>query len=174
MCSLVGKCDKLKCQLQLSRNDHVMKLLDNVTCTKGTTACNCQVTGTLPTQVRKLPWSSLGGLKVCVGKGVFGKCYLVEIGPINACLKVFRSESKYSSTFFNEIWMLLQLSHCNVPWLYGVQYDIKHTKAIIMSYHHFMGVMNPPLYIVHLKEMNFMRKYSTLIGKTYLQVEQLP
>ena len=55
-----------------------MKLLDNVTCAKGTTACNRQVTGILPTQVRKLPWSSLGGLKVCVGKSVFGtlKCYL--------------------------------------------------------------------------------------------------
>ena len=139
MCSLVRRCDKLKCQLQSSRNDHVIKLLDNVTCTKGTTACNRQVTGTLPTQVRKLPWSSLSGLKVCVGKGVFGKCYLVEIGPINACLKIFRSESKYSSTFFNEIRMLLQLSHCNVPWLYGVQYDVKHPKAIAMLYHPFCG-----------------------------------
>lgn len=133
------KCDELKCQLQLSRNDHVTKLLDNVTCTKGTTVCNRQVTKTLPTQVRKLTWSSISGLKVCVGKGVFGKCYLVQIGPINACLKVFRSESKYSNTFFNEIRMLSQLSHNNVPWLYGVQYDIKHPRAIAMSYHPFCG-----------------------------------
>ena len=89
-------------------------------------------------------------------------------------LKYFDLKANIQVHSLNIIRMLLQLSHCNVPWLYGVQYDIKHPKAIAMSYHHFVGVMNPPLYIVHLKEMNFMRKYSTLIGKTYLQVEQLP
>ena len=78
-----------------------MKALDNVTCTKGTTVCTREVMVTLPTQVRKITWSSLSSEKVCVGKGVFGKCYFVEIAwaNFNACLKVFRSEGKYSNTF---------------------------------------------------------------------------
>ena len=36
--------------------------------------------------------------------------------------------------------MFLQLNHNNIPWLYGVQCDIKHPRAIIaMSYHPLCG-----------------------------------
>ena len=34
-----------------------------------------------------LTWSSLSDLKVCMGEGVFGKCYLVQIGLIMHALK---------------------------------------------------------------------------------------
>lgn len=58
---------------------------------------------------------------------------------------------KCSNTLIIEIWMLLQLSHTNVPWLYGVQYDVKHSgnSHVILSI--LLGVTNLPLYIVHLK-----------------------
>lgn len=118
------------------------KALPTATCTKGTTACTRQVTVRLPMQVRKLEWETLAsgtGEKVCLGKGVFGTCYFIQIGPINACLKVFRSERKYLNTLFNEIQILLKLNHQNVPWLYGVCYNLKHPRAIAMSYHSFCG-----------------------------------
>ena len=85
------KNDKLRYQLQLPRNDHVTKPLGTATCTRGTTACTREIVMTLPTQVRKITWQSnwLNDEKVCLGKGVFGKCYLVQIGPVSACLKVF-------------------------------------------------------------------------------------
>ena len=63
------------------------KELPTVTCTKATTACTRQATVRLPTQVRKLEWGTLTsgiGEKVCLGKGIFGTCYFVQIGPINA------------------------------------------------------------------------------------------
>ena len=78
------------------------KALQTTTCTKGTIACTRQVTVRLPMQVRKLQWETLApgiGEKVCLGKGVFGICYFFQIGPINACLKMFRSERKYSNIF---------------------------------------------------------------------------
>ena len=116
-----------------------MKPLGTVTCTRGTTACTREITMTLPTQVRKITWLSKwsNDEKACLGKGVFGKCYLVQIGPISACLKVFRSERKYSNTFFNEVRMLMQLNHNNIPWLYGVVNT--GPRAIAMSYHSFYG-----------------------------------
>lgn len=70
---------------------------------------------------------------------MFGKCYCVRIGPINACLKIFRFESKYANTFFNKIHTLIQVSHKNIPWLYGMCYDAKHPRAIAMTYHPFCG-----------------------------------
>ena len=80
---------------------------------------------TLPTQVRKITWLSnwVNDEKACLGKGVFGKWYLVQIGPVSACLKVFRSERKYLNTFYNEVQILMQLNHNNIPWLYGVCYQ---------------------------------------------------
>ena len=78
------------------------KALPTTTCTKGTTACTCQVTVRLTMQVRKLEWEILApgiGEKICLEKGIFGTCYFIQIGPINASLKVFRSERKYSNTF---------------------------------------------------------------------------
>ena len=142
--------------------------LDNVTCTKATTVCTRQVTVTLPPQVRKLTWSSVSGGKVYVGKGIFGKCYFVQIGPINACLKVFRSEVKYSNIFYNEIRMLTQLSHKNVPWLYGVIYNVKHPRAIAMSYHPFCGGNESTTVHTALKSSKFHEKVKQTDWKTIL------
>ena len=149
-------------KLQLSRKDHVTKESDRVTCTKGTTICTRNVTVRLPTQVRKLSWTALKfkDEKVCLGKGVFGKCYCVRIGPINACLKIFRSKSKYANTFFNEIRMLMQVSHENIPWLYGMCYDAKHPRAIAMTYHPFCGGSESATVHAALKTSKFHDKVS--------------
>ena len=118
-------------------------MLGSTTCTRGTTAYTGvrEITMTLPTQVRRITWlpSWINDKKVCLGKGVFGKCYLIQIGPVNACLKVFRSERKYSCTFYNEVRISMQLNHNNIPWFYGVCYNTEYPRAIAMSYHSFRG-----------------------------------
>lgn len=138
-----------------------MKPLGTATCTRGTTACTREISVTLPTQVRKIAWLSiwLNDGKACLGKGVFGKCYLVQIGPVSACLKVFRSERKYSNTFYNEVQILMQLSHNNIPWLYGVCYDATYPRAIAMSYHSFRGGNKSVTIHIALKATQFKVPY---------------
>ena len=69
---------------------------------------------------------------------------------------------------FNEIRMLTQLSHKNVPWLYSVCYDIKHPRAIAMSYHPFCGANESTTVHTALKENKFHEKIKPIYWKTIL------
>jgi len=40
---------------------------------------------------------------VFLGSGVFGKCYLTQLGPMKVCVKVYNADRKYAETFFNEV-----------------------------------------------------------------------
>lgn len=112
----------------------------SLSCTKGTTI-HCQtVPSLLPTNIRKLSWSDVYlHDKKYLGEGVFGKCYCVTLGSLKTCLKVFRNEKKYANLLYNEVRILSQLCHENLPWIFGVCYDVENPKAIVMSHHPFCG-----------------------------------
>lgn len=44
-----------------------------------------------------------------LGKGAYAKCYHGTVGPLNACIKVFRKGPQYMASFTNEAYIL---SHC--------------------------------------------------------------
>lgn len=56
-----------------------------------------------------------------LGKGVFGKCLHTKLGPHEVCVKVFNNADNSSSChFYNEVCMLSELCHPQLPWLYGI------------------------------------------------------
>ena len=71
-----------------------------------------------------------------LGKGVFGKCFRGKLANLDVCIKVFREEEMYQSTFAVEATLLSQCCHANFPWLYGAVF---HPKAIIISLHAVEG-----------------------------------
>lgn len=97
----------------------------------------------LPADVRRLPWSVIQSctkvLRILLGKGAFGKCYLTQLGPMQVCVKVYHSEKKYANTFFNEVRILCTLVHSNLPLLLGIYNTVKHPRIMVMSYHPFDG-----------------------------------
>ena len=74
-----------------------------------------------------------------IGSGTFGTCYLANLGPLKCCKKVHRSEPQWLSYFYNELAMLMQLCHENLPFLYGAYVQENHPKSILMSLHLFAG-----------------------------------
>lgn len=68
-----------------------------------------------------------------LGSGVFGKCFLGQLGPLKVCIKVHRREEKYEAYFPREASVLSQLCHSNLPYLYGVSEGTY--KIILMSFH---------------------------------------
>lgn len=72
-------------------------------------------------------------------RGTFGTCYLANLGPLKCCKKVHRSEPQWLSYFYNELAMLMQLCHENLPFLYGAYVQENHPKSILMSLHLFAG-----------------------------------
>ena len=105
--------------------------------TTASTSCATKASG----NIIKYPSYSLEGLRViercslhvnkqCIGRGVFGKCYLGKMAHIQVCVKVYRKG--YEECFPAESHILLQCNHVNLPWLYGV---VCNPKAIIMSFH---------------------------------------
>ena len=75
---------------------------------------------------------------VIVGKGIFGKCIQVKLGPLNVCLKVINGKDYSSrSHFHSEVYMLSQFCHPNLPWLFGIGYN--PIKIIAMSCFTYCG-----------------------------------
>ena len=85
------KCSSLTQKINLRcRAQHLL------TCTKATTAFNSHmVSMDLPTDVRTLTWfvvqQCIEASCVFLGQGVFGKCYLTQLGPTKVCVKVYRA-----------------------------------------------------------------------------------
>lgn len=69
----------------------------------------------------------------CIGKGVFGKCYIGKLGHIDVCVKAFRKH--FESALNVEAHLLSQCCHKNLPWLYGVVMEDRSLKVIVMSFH---------------------------------------
>lgn len=69
----------------------------------------------------------------CIGKGVFGKCYMGRLAHLEVCVKVFRKG--YENAFPAEAHILLQCNHNNLPWIYGAVMEENSPRAIIMSFH---------------------------------------
>ena len=97
---------------------------------------------------------------VFIGKGVFGKCYLTQLGPIKVCVKVYHADRKYAESFFNEVRILHMLVHDNLPLLLGVNNICKHPKMTVMSYHPFNNQMesltvHASLKTAHLTKSNW-------------------
>lgn len=84
----------------------------------------------IPPGVRIFSNESVGS--AVIGRGTFGTCFLANLGPLR-CKKVHRSEPKYLSYFYNELSMLMQLCHENLPFLYGAYVQ----GSILMSLHLF-------------------------------------
>ena len=74
------------------------------------------------------PEEQYQSIQVYLGKGVFGKCYLTQLGPTKVCVKVYYAQRKYSETCCNEVWTLHKLVHNTLPLLLGVFNSCKHPK----------------------------------------------
>ena len=105
----------------------------HLTCGTRATNSNLKQFHQLPPDVRRLSASDLHIIPHCVGKGAYGKCYFANIAQIQVCAKVFRSDD----TFNNEVYMLSQCCHENIPWIYGIAFT--DSKIIIMSRHSVNG-----------------------------------
>ncbi len=122
----------------------------------------------LSSQVRHLTWASLHVMskdRVFLGKGAFGKCYCINMGPMKSCIKVFRPESKYANLFYNDVRMLAVLCHENLPWLYGVCNEAKHPRIIAMSHHSFCGNTGSSTVHVALKSEELFDQLNTSCWK---------
>ena len=75
-----------------------------------------------------------------LGKGVFGKCYLGSVGPLQACVKVLRKGQQYEASFINEVNVLSQCCHPNIPLLFGTMTTCAGYKCLLMSFHGISGV----------------------------------
>ena len=52
---------------------------------------------------------------VILGKGMFSKCFLGTVGPLNeVCIKVIRNGSVYQKSFYNEVNILSTCCHSNI------------------------------------------------------------
>ena len=74
------------------------------------------------------------------GKGVFGKCYLGSVGPLQACVKVLRKGQQYEASFINEVNVLSQCCHPNIPLLFGIMTTSAGYKCLLMSFHGINGI----------------------------------
>ena len=72
-----------------------------------------------------------------IGRGSFGTCYFAKLGPLQVCKKVHHSEPKMIGYFYNEVTMLQNLCHENLPILFGACVQEHHPKCILMSMHSF-------------------------------------
>lgn len=72
-----------------------------------------------------------------LGHWAFGKCFMGYVGPIKACVKVFRPEKECEAYLPREASFLSQFCHRNLPFLYGIC-DGTY-KIIVMSFHGYNG-----------------------------------
>ena len=72
-----------------------------------------------------------------IGRGMFGVCFLAKLGPLKCCKKVHSSEPKFLGFFYNELLMLKELCHENLPYLFGAYIRDDGQKSILMSLHLF-------------------------------------
>jgi len=71
-----------------------------------------------------------------LGEGVYGKCFKGKVAHLSVCIKVFREQAVYQSSFPIEATLLSHCCHTNLPWLYGAVF---HPKALVISLHDFEG-----------------------------------
>lgn len=90
----------------------------------------------LPPGVRVFEDEPAGSVEI--GRGTFGVCFLAKLGPLICCKKVHRPEPKLLSFFYNELSMLKELCHENLPYLYGAYIQDDGQKSILMSAHLFI------------------------------------
>ena len=67
-----------------------------------------------------------------LGHGMFAKCFLCSVGPLKACIKVF----KYSidDCFNNEANILMKCCHQTISYLFGVCLERRY-KMMVLSFH---------------------------------------
>lgn len=101
-------------------------------------SCNMPINHyTIPKSVKRIACKDLKVSKEdFLGKGVYGKCFSGKIAHLSVCVKAFREQSVYKSTFALEATLLSQCCHANLPWLYGAVF---HPKAIVISLHVIEG-----------------------------------
>lgn len=80
-----------------------------------------------------------------LGRGVFGKCYYGSAGPQFVCVKVFRKDVIYSSSYNNEAYMLSQCCQQNIPFLFGLLSTFNGYKCLLTAVHNIDGTS----YTVH-------------------------
>ena len=75
-----------------------------------------------------------------LGKGVFGKCYFGSVGPQSACIKIVRKGPQFEASFTNEVYVLSQCCHPNIPLLFGIMTTSAGYQCLLMSFHGIDGV----------------------------------
>ena len=75
-----------------------------------------------------------------LGQGVFGKCFMGSVGPLNACVKVLRKGLQFDATFANEANILSQCCNSYIPLLFGIMTTMAGYKCLLMSFHGIDGV----------------------------------
>ena len=84
-------------------------------------------------KVRKILRAEIHVSKGCIGRGVFGKCYIGRLSHIQVCIKAFRKG--FEQAFPSEAHILSQCSHENLPWIYGIIEEEGIPRSIVMSFH---------------------------------------
>ena len=75
-----------------------------------------------------------------LGKGVFGKSYFGSVGRQSACAKALRKGPQFEASFTNEVYILSQCCHPNIPLLFGIMTTSAGYKCLLMSFHGIDGV----------------------------------
>ena len=128
-----------KCTTLILKTQDVLS--DHTASTRRTkpTEILCVRTNIDTTSLRKITRKELHVEKQILGRGMFGRCYLARLGPLQVCVKVFRREKQYVSTFAMEALLLSKLCHENIPWLHGIVSENTVPKMIIQSFHGING-----------------------------------
>ena len=88
------KCTTLILKTKGVLSDHTAS-----TCRTKPTETLCVRANIDTTSLRKITRKELHVEKQTLGRGMFGRCYLAHLGPLQVCVKVFRREMQYASTF---------------------------------------------------------------------------
>ena len=114
----------------------MLKSFPETTHTKATCLRNLKISPGIPTGVKKISFNSikpcLSSLSQILGKGTFGKCVRGIVGPLEACVKIYR-DNLGDNHFYNEVAVLAKLCHSNLPWLYGICEDGDSGKMAVIS-----------------------------------------
>ena len=82
--------------------------------------------------IRKIARTDIHVSKKCIGRGVFGKCYMGRLAHIDVCIKAFRKG--FERAFPAEAHILFQCNHENLPWIFGIIEEEKIPRAIVRAF----------------------------------------